>query len=84
MHTHTHTRTRTRTHTHTYCSIYKTIFYTQGKFCTSVEVPIPEDLLIRLKSSEWKERYQGVTELEHFVDGNPAAIGSNVVKVTNT
>jgi len=48
-----------------------------------VEIPIPEDLLIRLKSSEWKERYQGVTELEQFVDSNPAAIGSNVVKVTN-
>ena len=56
----------------------------QGKFCTSVELPVPGDLLTRLKSSEWKERYEGVTELERFVDNNPAAIGSHVVKVTNT
>jgi len=56
----------------------------QGKPCTSLELPIPDDLLTRLKSSEWKERYQGVTELEQFVDDNPAAIGSHVVKVSNT
>jgi len=44
-------------------------------------MPLPEELLNKLKSTEWKERHQGVTDLEQLIDSNPQALGPHIVKV---
>ena len=55
--------------------------YVQTRVAASVEVPLPEELLSQLKSTEWKERYQGVTKLEQLIDSGPQSLGSHTVKV---
>ena len=55
--------------------------YLQTRVSASVEVSLPEELLSQLKSTEWKERYQGVTELEQLIDNGPQALGPHIVKV---
>ena len=56
-------------------------FCIQTRISASVEVPLPEEILAQLKSTEWKERYQGVTKLEQLVDSDPQSLRPHIVKV---
>lgn len=46
-----------------------------------VEVPLPDGLLDKLKSSSWSERFEGVNELEEFVNVHPKALAPYLLKV---
>lgn len=41
----------------------------------------PTSLLKRMASSEWRERYEAVTELMHLAVSSPTLVGSNIVRV---
>jgi len=56
--------------------------FQQTRVSANAEMPLPEELLCRLRSTEWKERYQGVTELEQLIDTGPQSLGPHIVKVT--
>ncbi len=48
---------------------------------TATEMPLPDGLLNKLRSSNWSERFDGVTELEEFVNDYPKALGPHLLKV---
>ena len=54
---------------------------TQTRVSTNTDVPLPEELMSQLKSTEWKERYQAVTKLEQLIDSDPQSLGPHIVKV---
>lgn len=46
-----------------------------------MDVPLPDGLLEKMKSSNWSERFEGVAELESFVNNYPRALGPHLLKV---
>ncbi len=49
---------------------------------STAEVPLPDGLLNKLRSGNWSERLEGVTELEDFVNNYPKALGPHLLKVS--
>lgn len=54
----------------------------EAGYVTDATVPLPDDLLVKMKASDWKERQEAITELEMFIQSYPMGLGSNVVKVS--
>ncbi len=46
-----------------------------------MDVPLPDGLLEKMKSSNWSERFEAVAELESFVNNYPKALGPHLLKV---
>ena len=47
------------------------------------DVPLPSDLLARMKANDWKDRLEALDEMETFVLANPNSLGASLVKVSH-
>ena len=47
------------------------------------DVPLPTDLLARMKASDWKDRLEALDEMETFVLANPNSLGASLGKVSH-
>ena len=45
------------------------------------QVPLPHGLLEKMKSSDFKDRLEAISELDDFIHKYPAGLGNNMPKV---